>query len=74
MNITTTTALGSVQSSILSPIPINRVGVCLDLYPKQHRNGIIFTINEGDESYGIYGPAGRKLIKPKAGEFIDFYV
>jgi hypothetical protein len=73
VNISTTKALVPVKSIIPVPKPTNLDAVFYELYPRQYRGQVVFTICVPDESDGNYGPNGRKLINPKYEKFIDIY-
>ena len=68
------TALIPIQSATPTITRINRAGVSLDLYLKQNRNGVVYTMSPPDDSEGIYGPDGRKIENHKNPWFIDAYV
>lgn len=73
MNISTTKALVPVKSIIPVSRPTNLDAVFYELYPRQYRGQVVFTICVPDESDGNYGPNGRILIKSKYDKFIDIY-
>ena len=73
MDIITTKALVPVKSIIPVPKPTNLDVVSYDLYPRQYRDQVVYTICVPDESDGNYGPNWRKLISPKYEKFIDIY-
>ena len=73
MNISTTKALVPAKSFIPVPKPTNLDAVSYDLYPRQYRDQVVFTICVIDESDGNYGPDGRRLINPKYVKSIDIY-
>ena len=73
MNISTTKALVPAKSFIPVPKPTSLDAVSYDLYPRQYRDQVVFTICVIDESDGNYGPDGRRLINPKYVKSIDIY-
>jgi hypothetical protein len=73
VNISTSKALVPVKSFIPVPKPTRLDEVSYDLYPRQNRDQVVFSICVPDESDGEYGSDGRKLITPKFSEFIDIY-
>jgi len=73
VNISSAKALVPAKSFIPVPKPTNLDAVFYDLYPRQHRDQVVFTICVSDESDGKYGTDGRKLINPKYEKFIDIY-
>ncbi len=73
MNISTTKALVPVKSIIPVPKPTNLDAVFYELYPRQYRGQVVFTICVPDESDGNYGPNGRILTNSKYDKFIDIY-
>ena len=73
MNISSVKALVPSKSFIPVPKPTNLDMVFYDMYPRQYRDQVVFTICVIDESDGNYGPDGRKLINPNYQKFIDIY-
>ena len=73
MNISSSKALVAARSFIPVPKPARQDAVFYDLYPRQYRDQVVFTICVQDESDGNYGPDGRKLINPKYDKFVDIY-
>jgi hypothetical protein len=73
VNISTAKALVPAKSFIPVPKPTNLDVVFYDLYPRQYRDQVVFTICVPDESDGNYGSNGRQLINPKYAEFINIY-
>ena len=73
MNFSTTKALVPAKSFIPVPKPTILDAVSYDLYPRQYRDQVVFTICVIDESDGNYGPDGRRLINPQYVKSIDIY-
>lgn len=73
VNIDTAKALVPVKSFIPVPKPSNLDAVSYDLYPRQYRDQVVYTICVPDESDNNYGADGRKLIHPKYAIFVDVY-
>ena len=73
MNISTAKALVPAKRFIPVPRPANPDAVSYDLYPRQYRDQVVFTICVLDESDGNYGSDGRKLISPRYAKFINIY-
>ncbi len=74
MNIPATTALVPVQRSIRSLTPLDSVGVNLQYYKNNHQDQVVYIVYPLEESDGVYGPNGRKLVNPTGTHFIDIYV
>jgi len=73
VNISTAKALVPAKSFMPVPRPANLDVVSCDLYPRQYRDQVLFTICVPDESDGKYGPDGRKLITPKYAKIVNIY-
>ena len=74
MNISTVKALVPVKSVIPVPKSTHLGAVSYDLYPRQYRDQVVYTIRVIDESDGNYGADGRKLDDLEYAKFIDIYV
>ena len=53
--------------------PVNMNAVSFDLYPRQYRCEVVYSICVPDEPDGKYGPDGKIRMKSKYAEFIDIY-
>jgi hypothetical protein len=73
VNISTVKALVPAKRFIPVPRPTNLDAVSYDLYPRQYRDQVVFTIRVPDESDGNYGSDGRKLISPQYAKFVNIY-
>ena len=73
MNFAVTKALVPAQGVIPVPKPVNMNSVSLDLYPRQYRCEVVYSICVPDEPDGKYGPDGKIRMKSKYAEFIDIY-
>ena len=74
VNIGSTKALVPAGNFIPVPKPARLNAVSLDLYPRQNRYEVVYSICVPDEPDGKYGPDGRIRMKLKYAEFIDIYV
>jgi hypothetical protein len=73
MNISTSKSLVPAKNIFPVPKPTSLNTVSYDLYPRQYRDQVVFSLCVLDESDGNYGPDGRKLTNLKYAEFIDIY-
>ena len=73
MSIAIAKALVPAKSFIPVSKPDRLVRVSYDMYPKQYRNQVVFTMHKYDESDGNYGPDGRRFINHRYAEFVDIY-
>jgi hypothetical protein len=73
VNIITVKALEPAKSVIPVPKSTRLGAVSYDLYPRQYRDQVVYTIRVIDESDGNYGPDGRKLVDSEYAKFIDIY-
>ena len=73
MNYAVTKALVPAHGVIRVPKPVNMNAVSLDLYPRQYRCKVVYSICVPDEPDGKYGPDGKIRMKSKYAEFIDIY-
>ena len=73
MNYAVTKAFVPTHGVIPVPKPVNMNAVSLDLYPRQYRCKVVYSICVPDEPDGKYGPDGKIRMKSKYAEFIDIY-